>query len=452
MAPTAGTGGVAGTGGATGTGNATGDRQRYGHRRRHDARRRGHDHGCGQHQGRPRAPRPATRQPEQHLPRVPRGRLPQVVDNGGSVLKSPVIVTITWSTDPDANTYDTLGDSIGASPYWRAINSEYGVGPTTSGASNHVSITTAPPAGGFNDQDLDSWVESSAGTLFPQYTTDTIYAVYLPPNSSLLFGGPSGQDACALGVGGYHDESQNKGYVYAIMPHCQGFMTSDVELSASHELNEAVTDPHPNSSTAYAGFDQNHLAMEFFNSFQDELGDACEMFLTSTDATDFTPYTVQRQWSNQSAAAGSQWCVPKLPEPFYNTTFLAADTLDTISVDLSSLGVGAGTVTSKGLKMAANTTRTIPLGLFSDMPTSGPFTLDIQGLDQPIGQDQNGNNINNGTATVTLDTTSGVNGQTTNLTVTPTAFSSLGVIFFYVRAQLTGAQAHHYLPVLISQN
>ena len=63
-----------------------------------------------------------------------------------------------------------------------------------------------------------------------------------------------------------------------------------------------------------------------------------------------------------------------------------------------------------------------------------------------------GNNINNGTATVTLDKTSGVNGDIANVTVTPTAYSSLGVIFFYVRAVPPTGQVHGYLPVLISQN
>jgi hypothetical protein len=372
----------------------------------------------------------------------------QVIDNGGPVLTAPVVVTITWSTDTGADTYNAFGDSIGASAYWKDINSEYGVGPAVSGAANHISITTAPPTT-YSDAQLDALVESSAGTTWPAYTTNTIYAVYLPLGTDLTLGG---QDACSQGIGGYHTESQNKNYVYAIMPHCNGFQTSDIELDASHELNEASTDPHPSTATAYMGFDTNHLAFEFFNSFQDELGDACEAFVTASDAVDFTPYTVQRQWSNKSAAAGSQWCLPKLPEPMYNTTFLPSTNLDTITVNLDALYPGAGTTTSKGFKMALNTSRTFPIGLFSDEATSGPFALDVYGMTDPIAQDQNGNNINNGTATVSFDLSSGVNGQIANVTVTPTAYSSLGITFFSIRSQLMGSQQHHYLPVLISQN
>ena len=380
---------------------------------------------------------------------------PKIVNNGGSVLAAPVIVTVTWNSDPDAATWNAFDDAIGPSPYWHALNSEYGVGAATSGNPNHVSITTPAPSG-FSDTDLDALVSAHAGVDWPASTLNTIYTLYLPPGSGIFFGGAAdagGQDACAQGIGGYHSETMDSHhYVYAIVPHCSMFQTGDIELGASHELNEAVSDPHPQTSTAYQGFDQNHLAFEFFNQFQDEIGDACETFNEATDTTDFTPYTVQRQWSNKSAAAGSHWCVPALPEPFYNTTFLPATKLDPISVNIGPLGFGTNNAPSMGFKVPVGTSRRFPIGYFSDVATSGPFTIDVQGLDQPIAQDQNGNAINNGTATVTIDATSGVNGDIAYVTVTPTAYSSLGVVFFYIRSVLPGAQQHHYLPMLISQN
>lgn len=376
----------------------------------------------------------------------------QVTNNGGPVLKAPVVVTVTWSNDPDAATYNALGDAIGPSPYWKDINSEYGVGPVTSGNPNHVSITTAPPTS-YADSDLDTLVETNVGNgTWPASTDNIVYALYLPPGTTLT---SQGQDLCQFGVGGYHTESQNKNYVYAIMPHCSGFASADVELSASHELNEAATDPHPGTNPGWVGFDQNHLSFEFFNQFQDELGDACESFTEATDGTDLKPYTVQRQWSNASAAAGSHWCLPGLGEPFYNTTFLPQSNVDTITVDLSSLfggGGGASAIKTEGFKIPLNTTRVIPIGLFSDVDTKAPFTIDVQGLGQPITQDQNGNNINNGNMTATLDLASGVNGQIANLTVTPTSYSSLGINFIYIRAVLPGAKQHHYLPILFSAN
>jgi hypothetical protein len=375
----------------------------------------------------------------------------RVVDNGGPVLIAPQIVTISWSTDPDAPTWNAFGDAIGPSPYWHAINSEYGVGPATSGEANHISITTASPTE-FSDSDLDAFVTAHAGVDWPAPTLNTIYAIYMAPGTGLYFGGsPSdgGQDACELGVGGYHTETQDPNHsVYAIMPHCSFFADADIELSASHEFNEAATDPHPYTALAYAGFDQDHLAFEFFNQFQDELGDACESFIEATDSTDFAPYTTQRQWSNASAAAGSHWCLPALPEAFYNSTFLPDTKLDNINADLTALGYGPQT--SQGFKIDVGTSRTFPIGYISDQATA-PFTLDVEGLDQPIAQDQNGANIANGTATVTIDKTTGQNGDIAYVTVTPTAYSSLGLTFFYIRAVLPDSMQHHYLPILLSQ-
>ncbi len=45
---------------------------------------------------------------------------PQIKNNGGSPLARPSIVTITWSSDPNAHTFEDFGDRIGGSAYWRA--------------------------------------------------------------------------------------------------------------------------------------------------------------------------------------------------------------------------------------------------------------------------------------------------------------------------------------------
>jgi len=369
--------------------------------------------------------------------------VPQVTDNGGPILAAPVIVTVTWSTDPDANSYNTFDDAIGASTYWHAINSEYGVGAATSGSANHVSITTAPPAT-LADTALDTMVSTNVGTSWPADTPNTIYVIYLPPGLSFTF---MGQDICSQ-AGGYHTETQTGNITYAVLPHCGWSQASDLEYSASHELNEAATDPHPTTNPAYYGFDDNHLAMTFFNQFQTELGDACEFFSEAADSIDMTPYTVQRQWSNKSAAAGHDWCLPLLGEPMYNTTMIPSSKEDVISV-----GLGGAPIQSKGFKLALNESRTFPIGFFSDQPTSGPWTIDVQGgAGEPLPINGQGGTVPNGTVNVTLDRTSGVNGEVANVTITPTAYNSYNIIYFDIRSVLPGAQQHHYLPILISQN
>lgn len=382
---------------------------------------------------------------------------PQIVNVGGSVLSAPVIVTITWSSDPDAAKYNAFGDAIGASKYWHTINGEYQVGAATSGVANHVSITTPAPQS-MSDQDLVHLVQNNAGKNgWPAPTANTLYAVYMPPGTGLMFGGAAdagGQDACAQGVGGYHDQATAGGvnFSYAIMPHCSMFTADDVITSASHEFNEAATDPFPSSGPAWVGFDTAHLGWEFFNQFQDELGDACENY-SSAYYTETEPgfmFPVQRQWSNKSAQEGHDPCVPLMNEPYYSvTTFPAHE--DTITVDLTPTGYGSKTQT-KGFKATLHQPVTIPIGYFSDQPTGGPWTISAT-VDAMWGvTDQNGNKIANGTATVTIDKTSGVNGDTANVTVTPTAFSSLGIVYLYITSTLPGTQAHHYLPILVGQN
>lgn len=95
----------------------------------------------------------------------------QVVDNGGPVLATPVIVTVTWSGDPQAATWAAYDDAIGGSTYWHAINGEYGVGPATGGG--HVSITTPAPSS-MSDQDLDVLVSTNVGNgMWPASTAST---------------------------------------------------------------------------------------------------------------------------------------------------------------------------------------------------------------------------------------------------------------------------------------
>ncbi len=392
--------------------------------------------------------------------------VPTIQNNGEAVLSAPVFVTVTWAGDANATTFNTFGDQIGPSDYWKTINSEYGVGASTSGPTNHVSISTE---GGFpatlSDSDVDNLVaQNVANGTWPAPTRNTVYVVYLPKSTTFTFGGldAGGVDACQTGVGGYHTQTTAGAnqVAYAVVPQCPSFQLNDIILSASHEMNEAATDPYPNSqNNGYQGF--NDLSWEFFNFFQDELGDACEMYswaAVTTTEPNFA-YNVQRQWSNKASLAGHEPCVPALAEPMYNTTFLhqgdagVSTQLDTITANLSPMGQGyPSSVPGRGFKVALNQSVTFPIGLYSDQPTSAPWTLDVWGATNPIGQDQNGNPINNGTATVTFSKSTGQNGDIVDVTVTPTAYSTLNVTLVTIRSVLPGATAHHYLPILIAPN
>jgi hypothetical protein len=364
-----------------------------------------------------------------------------LANNGGDVLSSPQIVTITWPGDANAASYEKFGDLIGPSEYWKTVVSEYGVGPATSGEKNHVRITT-PLASSVDDNALTALLSAHltstalATSKWPAPTAQSIYIMYLPDGTSLDMGG--GSDACSSGVGGYHDSTQidGKEIAYAIIPQCANDL-DETTSSASHELAEAATDPHPQSSAGWTGFDDNHLSWEYFQQFQSENGDACEFYRDSffRSTSSDLPFAVQRTWSNQSASAGHSPCVPAPAGAYFNVTPLETED---VTVDLSNFG-GASKQKTKGYHVAVGETRTIALGFYSDGPTDA-WTISAE----------DGSPFSGGSTKRTdlsLDVTSGQNGQKAFLTVkVNTAGKSKGELVTIV-SSMRGQK--HYMPMLI---
>lgn len=364
----------------------------------------------------------------------------QLAHNGGSVLKNPVIVTVTWPGDTQADDLENFGDTIGAGQYWKEVTSEYGSAAAVSGEANHVRLTEAAPAT-FSDTQLNSFVAQSLtkaeGAWPTPATGDPVYILYLPKTTQLMLGGKS---ACAQGVGGYHDSTKvnGKSVAYAIVPRCGGNMDVTT-LSASHELAEAATDPYPRSRPAWSGFREEDLAWEFFQQFQSENGDACEFYRDSdmrAGESDVN-YTVQRQWSNASAKAGHDPCVPV----FKGTKYFNVTPLNTedITVDLSSLGGDSETVT-KGYKIKVGDSRQIPLGFYSD----GPVTAwTIKAITGGIA----GGRSSSAGVDLELDVTEGENGQKAYLTVTVNTAGKTNSELVTIVS--TKAGTSHYMPILI---
>jgi hypothetical protein len=153
------------------------------------------------------------------------------------------------------------------------------------------------------------------------------------------------------------------------MPRCPNYGIDKITPASSHELAEAASDSFATGAAAYTGFDPDHLAYDIYQSFQDEIGDACEFFEASRYevAPPFT-FNVQRSWSNKSASAGHNPCVPLIAgEAYYNATTFA-DQLDPITVDLSPTAPpgacvnGGCTVAARGIKLALGQSRSFDVG------------------------------------------------------------------------------------------
>ncbi|MDB4936404.1 MAG: hypothetical protein JWP87_3376 [Labilithrix sp.] len=363
----------------------------------------------------------------------------QLKQNGGSVLKNPVIITVTWPGDDKAADLETLGDTIGAGQYWKDVTSEYGASAAISGEAHHVRLADAAPAS-MSDTQLDAFVASHVGAAtdgWPVPAGDAVYILYLPKGTQLML---QGKSACSSGVGGYHDSTKvnGKSTAYAIVPRC-GTDFDHITLSASHELAEAATDPYPRSRPAWYGFREEDLAWEFFQQFQSENGDACEFYRDSDlDPTETgLAFTVQRQWSNASAKAGHDPCVPAFKgATYFNVTPLNMDDID---VDLSA--IGGDTATTKGFKVKVGATRQIPLGFYSD-GAMGPWT--IKAISGGIAGGRSSGGVD-----LELDVTEGQNGQKAYLTVTVNTAGKTNSELVTIVSTHGGVS--HYMPLLLGR-
>jgi hypothetical protein len=358
----------------------------------------------------------------------------ELINNGGGVLATPKIVTVTWPNDGDVALLEDFDDKIGGTAYWQAAVSEYGVGAATSGAANHIHITTPPPAQ-MTDQDIVDFITTNAGGALPAPTTQTIYMIYLHPNTSLIFGGSA---ACTNGIGGYHNGATVQGVqtAYAVVPRCGSVATAT--SAASHEIGEASTDPQPNAQPGYVGFTDATIVYDLWQRGNDENGDACEFYPDSfyVEQAPFG-YTVQRLWSNKAGPLGHSPCQP------HSGTYFSATPLELqdIVVDLSQQG-GSATTMTKGYHATLGQTITFPVGFYSDAATTGPWTLaaaESNPLVSPV----------TGRIVVHVDPakTSGVNGEKTYVTVKVNVVGPAKAEMLTLVSTMGGVS--HYMPVLI---
>jgi hypothetical protein len=388
--------------------------------------------------------------PADHTP------IPLVDYNGGRVLANPKIVTITFSND-DANMVGRLqqfGDTITSTPWWSAITSEYCqqpggkpcVGPGTGGG--HV-VVTDPPAATYTDssqggassiqdfikQHVTGAMAGDAGAAdggdagddggeggadaaapdFPVPDENTLYAIYFPASVSINLDGTTSCNS----FGAYHNTLllRNQANLlipvaYAIIPRCDT-KEAVTTISASHEFAEAATDPDIG-----LGQISYYMVNQLWAFAGGEVGDLCVSFTGNNDTYLESGFTVQRSWSNQSAKASHDPC---LPIPSGEVYFNSAPRTDHIVLP------------KKG------STAVIDIDAFSDGPTTD-WTLSA--IDYAAFQGQTP------ALSFSFDTTTANNGTHVQLTVTETNAISGGQDGFVILS--TQGQTRHTWPVLVT--
>jgi hypothetical protein len=278
-----------------------------------------------------------------------------------------------------------------------------------------------------------------------------MYILYIPQNVDLTV---NGQDDCP-NADGYHTETSNNTdagahIIYSVVEQYCPIPSGGPTLAqastetASHEIVEGFADPDTGSDLAWTGYDSNHWAWEIWQGFQDEIGDGCEYY---TDAyyVENAPfqYAVQRMWSNKSAAAGHSPCVPLPPYPYFNATPLKAEP---ISVSYFNPDGTTANINTTGYRIGVGKSRTFQVGLYSDAPVPDWQIQAVEGdgFSTPLGL-----------LTLSMDRSSGNNGDTVNVTVTvngdvPNDGGSpvTGVLMTIISSD-SNAASTHYMPLLI---
>ena len=369
--------------------------------------------------------------------------MPQLLNQGGAMLGSPRVVTVTWASDPNAAAYEDFAEKLGASSYWQAAVGEYGVGPVRAASSDHVRLTTDAPAT-IADTDLESFIVDhvTATADWPAPDDQTVYAVFVPEATNLT-SGSAGKDACNS-YEGYHSEHVSDDgsthTLFAIIDEkCHDSSQAVLDYStsvASHEIGEASTDPHTNSDTALTGFDDEHLAWEVFNSRQDENGDACEFYddANTENASDL-PYTVQRLWSNAAGAAAHDPCVPADGSAYFNVTPLDQEDISVVVPPKRTHETA-----TKGYRIPVGKTKTFAVGFVSDGPVD-PWNIEALEGD---GQ----SDVKSPRLEVSLDKSSGQNGEKAWVTVKVAQKGKRNGILLTIKSTRDGAAAR-YMPILI---
>jgi hypothetical protein len=370
---------------------------------------------------------------------------PQVTNQGGPVMAAPKIIPIFFAND-DATTTAAVADfvkKVGKTQYWIANTAEYGVGAAT--GADPVQLTSADnPGTTIDDTQIQTWLAGKLNAndaVFGTPDANTLYALFYPPNVTITLGGGAGGDAGGGGgaascssFGGYHSNIQldaahgTMNVAYAVMPRCASFgplMGLDVVTgTASHEFVEAVTDPFPQTMPAYAQVDVAHIYWQSVLGGS-ETGDMCAQFSSSfTKFPEMPAYTVQRCWSNKGAVAGHDPCAPALAgEVYFNTAPV---------LDMVQTSIFGQLVNIKGVKIPVSQSKTVALDLFSDGPTSGPWT--VSALDGATLRGQAAQ------LKFSFDKTTGVDGDTIQMTIQVLSAGRRNREAFIVESSLNGAK------------
>jgi hypothetical protein len=254
--------------------------------------------------GPPFLPDPMTYRPADHTP------VPPVAYHGGPVISHPQLITITYQDDTNTAVDQAFDEWIIQSKWLETIGADYGV---SLGSNMNVVLPGSAPTS-LQDSDVQNILVAliaDGGLPAPVVpdgggVPDQLYMFWFPYTTTI--------SGTSLGVscqsfGAYHNEDDVgvTPFAYAVIPTCDPYSPYYQEVSASHELAEASSDPLVQTAPAYT-------SNSFNNGWIGEIGDLCTPFDSFYLLDGGTYMAVQRIWSNSAVEdAGTQPCIPAAP-------------------------------------------------------------------------------------------------------------------------------------------
>lgn len=251
-----------------------------------------------------------------HLP------FPKLTYQLGPVMTAPKIVSVTFPNDPNASTYDQLGQNIASSKYWDAVRPGYCESNGTTCIGDGPAGVSAPimtaPAATLTDAAIQTWLqmEITSNALPAPDTTmpvsNTLYVLYYPMSTTVT--DPTGATSCQS-FDGYHGVMTmgSQQVAYAVVDECDyGSATATLNATtetAAHEIFESASDPGNPAGYYLDLSDPNTYGWN--DLLGGEAADLCtDIFGAGGDATNDGNIVVQRIWSPAFAMAGGDPCAP----------------------------------------------------------------------------------------------------------------------------------------------
>ncbi len=361
---------------------------------------------------------------------------PEITKGPGPVMTSVKVVPIYYTGDTEATLITDFVTKLAASSEWSPMVGEYGAGALT--VATPVTLAASMPTT-LADADLRAILTNGLDGTHPEYGPNdalslqkTVFLFHTTAMTTSASGPDSTTPWNCTGSISYHYHftlPSTADVIYAIAYDCPPppFLATAFDQTTAaigHELVEAATDPLVNQRPAYAI--PNRPATPFALVVGNELADMCDLVSTSWYAPGDVGYTVQRSWSNNSAKANHDPCLP-IPAGQGSYFVSIPDAPDTVNY-----GTGSSALHMPGILVQKGQPRTVDVYFVSDGPVSGDWTIDE--IDQTLD--------GGGTALqVAFDRTTGQNGNKVHATITAMRVPSDGVAFFKVRSTL-GSEKH----------